>query len=594
MNDSSVLGKDWISKNYNKETVNFLKDNFNLSEIVSKLIAIRKIKLDEVKLFLNPKIKNLLPNPFLLKDMEKAVDRTIKGIENNEKIGIFGDYDVDGATSTAVLGNYFNEINQKIEIYIPDRKTEGYGPSKKGFEKLISDGSKLIFTVDCGTLSFDTIEFSQNKNTDVLVLDHHQSELKLPKAFSVVNPNRYDDKSNLNYLCAAGVCFMFLVALNKKLRELNWFKKNNINEPDLINYLDLVSLGTVCDVVPLVGLNRAIVSQGLEILKKKSNLGLKTLKNICGIESNLNTYHLGYILGPRINAGGRVGRCSHGANLLLSRDSKEIFKIATELESYNKERKLIEREMLKKIESTILIDSNEPVIVLSGHNWHGGIIGIVAARLKEKYNKPAVIISVEKGLGRASARSVAGFDIGTAIISAVQNNILKKGGGHKMAAGFTIDENKIEEFKEFIKKKFYKIQKNLNKTNILFFDSKISPSALNEDFFSEINSLSPFGSGNPEPRFVIEDLELLKSSIVGEKHIKSLLSARDGSVVKSVTFNAIKTDLETYLLSKKRKKINIFGKLSLNEWKGQRNVEFIIDDISVNKTVNNSVPSSNG
>ena len=594
MNDSSVSGKDWISKNYNEETVNFLKDNFNLSEIVSKLIAIRNIKLDEVKLFLNPKIKNLLPNPFVLKDMEKAVDRTIRGIENKEKTGIFGDYDVDGATSTAILGNYFNEINQEVEIYIPDRKTEGYGPSKKGFEKLISSGSKLIFTVDCGTLSFDTIEFSQNKNTDVLVLDHHQSELKLPKAFSVVNPNRYDDKSNLNYLCAAGVCFMFLVALNKKLRELNWFKKNNINEPNLINYLDLVSLGTVCDVVPLIGLNRAIVTQGLEILKKKSNLGLKTLKNICGIESNLSTYHLGYILGPRINAGGRVGRCSHGANLLLSRDSKEIFKIATELESYNKERKLIENAMLKKIENTIVINSNEPVIVLSGHNWHGGIIGIVAARLKEKYNKPTVIISVEKGLGRASARSVVGFDIGTAIISAVQNNILKKGGGHKMAAGFTIEENKIEEFKEFIKKKFSKIQKNLNKTNILFFDSKISPSALNEEFFSEINSLSPFGSGNPEPRFVIEDLELLKSSIVGEKHIKSLLSARDGSVIKSVTFNAIKTDLETYLLSKKRKKINIFGKLSLNEWKGQRNVEFIIDDISVNKTVNNLVPSSNG
>ena len=594
MNDSSVLGKNWILKNYNEETVNFLKDNFSLSEIVSKLIAIRNIKLDEVKLFLDPKIKNLLPNPFILKDMEKSVDRTIAAISNKEAIGIFGDYDVDGATSTAILGNYFREIKHKTEIYIPDRKIEGYGPSKQGFEKLIAKGSKLIFTVDCGTLSFDTIEYSQKKNTDVLVLDHHQSELKLPKAFSVVNPNRYDDKSNLNYLCAAGVCFMFLVALNKKLRELNWFKKNNTNEPDLINYLDLVSLGTVCDVVPLIGLNRAIVSQGLEILKKKSNLGLKTLKNICGIESNLSTYHLGYILGPRINAGGRVGRCSHGANLLLSRDSKEIFKIATELESYNKERKLIESAMLKKIDSTIVIDPIEPVIVLSGHNWHGGIIGIVAARLKEKYNKPTVIISVEKGLGRASARSVVGFDIGTAIISAVQNNILKKGGGHKMAAGFTIEENKIEEFKEFIKKKFSKIQKNLNKTNILFFDSKISPSALNEDFFSEINSLSPFGSGNPEPRFVIEDLELLKSSIVGEKHIKSLLSARDGSVVKSVTFNAIKTDLETYLLSKKRKKINIFGKLSLNEWKGQRNVEFIIDDISVNKTVNNSVPSSNG
>ena len=594
MNINSVLGKDWISKNYNEETASFLKENFSLSEILSRLIAIRNIKMEEVKLFLNPRIKNLLPNPFILKDMEKAVNRTIKAISKKEKIGIFGDYDVDGATSTAILGNYFTEINQDIEIYIPDRKTEGYGPSRQGFEKLISNGVKLIFTVDCGTMSFDTIDFSQKKNIDVLVLDHHQSELKLPNAFSIVNPNRYDDKSNLNYLCAAGVCFMFLVALNKKLRDLEWFVKNNKKEPNLINFLDLVSLGTICDVVPLTGLNRAIVSQGLEILKKKSNLGLKTLKNICGIESNITTYHLGYILGPRINAGGRVGKCSHGANLLLSKDSKETFKIASELETFNEERKLIETNMLNNIENTISIDSNEPTIVLSGHNWHGGVIGIIASRLKEKYNKPTIIISVEKGLGRASARSVLGFDIGTLIISAVQKNILKKGGGHKMAAGFTIEENKIEEFKNFINNRFSKVKKNLEKNNILFFDSKISPSALNEDFFSEINSLSPFGSGNPEPRFVIENLKLLKSSIVGEKHIKALLSAPDGSVIKSVTFNAVKTNLETYLLSKNQKKINIVGKLSLNEWKGQKNVEFIIDDISVNKTINNSVPSSNG
>ena len=434
----------------------------------------------------------------------------------------------------------------------------------------------------------------QKKNYDIIILDHHQSEFKLPNAHSIINPNRFDDKSNLNYLCAAGVCFMFLVALNMKLKKLKWFEKNNIIQPNLINYLDLVSLGTVCDVVPLIGLNRTIVSQGLKIINKISNPGIKTLKNICGIESNLNTYHLGYIIGPRINAGGRVGRCSHGANLLLSKNSKEIFKIASELEIFNNERKLIETNMLKSIEKTVNIDPNEPTIVLSGHNWHGGVIGIIAARLKEKYNKPTVIISVEKGLGRASARSIAGFDIGTLIINGVQKNILRKGGGHKMAGGFSIEEKKIQEFKEFIVKKFIKFQKTFSKSNILFFDSKISPSALNENFFSEINSLSPFGSGNPEPRFVIEDLELLKSSIVGEKHIKSLLTAPDGSVVKSVTFNATKTDLETYLLSKKRKKINIFGKLSLNEWKGQKNVEFIIDDISVNKTINNSVPSSNG
>ncbi len=594
MNDNSVLGKNWISKRYNEDQVNFLKENFDLSEIVSKLIAIRNISIEEVKLFLNPKIKNFLPNPFILKDMEKAADRTVKAIENNEKIGIFGDYDVDGATSTAILGNYFNQIDRKIEIYIPDRKREGYGPNQQAFEKLISNGSKLIFTVDCGTLSFDTIKFSQSKNIDVLVLDHHQSDLELPNAFSIVNPNRFDDKSNLNYLCAAGVCFMFLVALNKKLRETDWFKKNNIDEPNLMNYLDLVSLGTVCDVVPLTGLNRAIVSQGLEVLKNKLNLGLKTLKNVCGIESNITTYHLGYVIGPRINAGGRVGKCSHGANLLLSKDLKETFKIATELESFNEERRLIESNMLKKIKNTISIKSDDPVIVLSGHNWHEGIIGIIASRLKEKYNKPTVIISVEKGVGKASARSVLGFDIGTVIISAVQNKILKKGGGHKMAGGFTIDENKIEEFKDFLKKKFLKIEKNLNKKNILLFDTKISPSALNESFFLEVNSLSPFGSGNPEPKFVVENLELLKSSVVADKHIRSLLSAPDGSAIKSIAFNAINTDLETYLLSKNRKKFNILGKLTLNEWKGQKKVEFIIDDISVNKAITNTVPSSNG
>ena len=583
MSTSSVLGKDWVSKTYNEESVNFLKDNLNLSEITSKLIAIRKIKISDVNLFLKPKIKNLIPDPFILKDMEKAVSRTVESIQKKNKIGIFGDYDVDGATSSALLGNFFKSINQDVEIYIPDRKTEGYGPSKKGFEKLIRNESKLIFTVDCGTLSFEAINYSKTKNVDVLVLDHHQSELELPDAHSIVNPNRFDDNSNLKYLCAAGVCFMFLVALNKKLRDLKWFKDNNINEPNLLNYLDLVSLGTVCDVVPLVGLNRAFVKQGLEIFKKKTNLGIKTLKNICGIESNINTYHLGYILGPRINAGGRVGKCSHGANLLLSDNSKEIFKIASELELFNKERKILENNMLNKIEKNIQINQSEPTIVLSGHNWHGGIIGIIASRLKEKYNKPTIIISVENGLGRASARSVLGFDIGALIIKAHQKNIIKKGGGHKMAGGFSLQEEKISEFKDFINLEFSKIEKKINRTNNLFYDSKISPSALNENFYSEINLLSPFGSGNPEPRFVIESLELLKSSIVGEKHIKTIFTAPDGSVVKCVTFNAIKTDLETYLLRKDRKKINILGKLSLNEWKGQRKVEFIIDDISVNK-----------
>ena len=593
MKTSSVSGKNWIIKKYNHETASYLKDNFNLSEIISKLLSIRNIKIEEVNLFLNPRIKNLLPNPFILKDMEKSVNRTIKAIKSKEKIGIFGDYDVDGATSTALLGNYFNKLGQLSSIYIPDRKKEGYGPNLQGFNKLISEGSSVIFTVDCGTMSFDTINSLENK-VDVIVLDHHQSEIKLPKAFSVVNPNRFDDNSKLNYLCAAGVCFMFLIALNKKLRDLEWFKKNHIKEPNLIDFLDLVSLGTVCDVVPLVGLNRAFVSQGLKIINKISNPGLKILKNICGIETNLSTYHLGYVLGPRINAGGRVGKCSHGANLLISKDPKEVFTIASELENFNNERKFLEKDMLNKIEKKIVLDPNEPVTVLSGHNLHGGVIGIIASRLKDKFNKPIIIISVSNGVGKASARSVYGFDIGTFIINAVQKNILIRGGGHKMAAGFSIKEEKIQEFKEFINKFFLKIKKDLKKNDEIFYDSIISPSALNEKFYEEINSLSPFGSGNPEPRFVIENLEILRSSIVGEKHIKSVLSGDDGSTVESVTFNAVSTNLESYLLANNRKKINIFGKLSLNEWKGKKNVEFIIDDISVNKTIKNLVPSSNG
>ena len=322
MNSLSVSGKNWVLRKYSEENSNFLKENFSLDEITSKLLSIRQIKKDEITSFLNPSIKNFLPNPYIMTDMKKSALRTIKAINKKEKLGIFGDYDVDGATSTALLGNYFSELKLEYETYIPDRKKEGYGPTINSFKELINKNVKVIFTVDCGTLSFDAINFAKENEVDVIVLDHHQSEVKLPNAFSIVNPNRLDDKSNLQYLCAAGVSFMFLVSLNRELRNENWFNDNNTKEPNLINYLDLVSLGTVCDVVPLIGLNRAIVKQGLKVFRSKKNLGLKTLLDICKIDTNPSTYHLGYLLGPRINAGGRVGKCSHGANLLLNKDPK--------------------------------------------------------------------------------------------------------------------------------------------------------------------------------------------------------------------------------------------------------------------------------
>ena len=374
MNSLSVSGKNWVLKKYSEEKSVFLKENFSLDEITSKLLSIRQIGNDEVSSFLNPSIKNFLPNPYNLVDMEKSTLRTFDAINLKEKFGIFGDYDVDGATSTALLGNYFSELNLDYETYIPDRKKEGYGPSIKSFKELIDKRVKIIFTVDCGTLSFDAINYAKENNVDVIVLDHHQSEIKLPNAFSIVNPNRLDDKSNMQYLCAAGVSFMFLVSLNRELRNKNWFSKNNIKEPNLINYLDLVSLGTVCDVVPLIGLNRAIVKQGLKVFKSKKNLGLKTLIDICKIDTNPSIYHLGYLIGPRINAGGRVGKCSHGVNLLLNKDPKDSFKLALELDQYNKERQTLEKNLLEKILIETKDFFNDPVLILSASKHRGQIL----------------------------------------------------------------------------------------------------------------------------------------------------------------------------------------------------------------------------
>ncbi len=594
MTSLSLSGRSWILRRYNQKDLSFIKENFYLDEITSKLLCVRHIKKDEIKSFLNPSIKNFLPNPNNLKDMQKSTLRLTQAITNKEKIGIFGDYDVDGATSAALLGNYFSELNLDYEIYIPDRKSEGYGPSIKGFKDLINKKVKLIFTVDCGTLSFKAINFAKEHKVDVIVLDHHQSEIKLPSAFSIINPNRFDDNSNLQYLCAAGVSFMFLVSLNRELRSNNWFKNNNIIEPNLINYLDLVSLGTVCDVVPLIGLNRAIVKQGLKIIKSKKNLGIKTLFDICKIDTTPSIYHLGYLIGPRINAGGRVGKCSHGANLLLSKDPKISFKLASELDQFNKERQLLERDLLNKILSESKNYIKDPVLVLSGKNWHEGVIGIVAARLKDKFNKPVIIISLNGNEGKASARSIVGFDIGSVIIAATQEKILLKGGGHKMAGGFSIKMENIKKFKNFVFNKFDGFNQNLNNEKPLFLDSKIAPTAVNLDFYNKIALLSPFGSGNPEPKFIIEDLKTINGKIVGEKHIKSVLIGADGSTFKSIAFNAVENDLGSYLLKKNNKTFNIAGKLSLNEWKGQSNVEFIIDDISVNKTFKNTVPSSIG
>jgi len=578
----SVSEKNWIFKKYNSTQVKKISEKFFLKEITSRLLAIRDVKIEDISLFLNPTIKNAMPNPYQILDMENAVSRISDAILNHETLGIFGDYDVDGAASTALLVKYFKSIKHNTKSYIPDRKKDGYGPSIVGFKKLIKDHCKAIITVDCGTSSFDPIDYAKNLGIDVIVLDHHQSEINLPKAHSIVNPNRLDDNSNLKYLCATGVTFMFLVALNIKLRKIDWFNKNQIQEPNMLNFLDLVCLGTICDVVPLTGLNRAIVNQGLKIIKKRSNLGIKTLYDLCNIKSKPTAYHVGYLLGPRINAGGRVGKSEYGAELLSSNNSEMAYKIANALDNYNKQRQEIEKELLIKVDNEANKYKQEPILVLSGNNWHEGIIGIIASRIKDKYNKPVFIISLNGGEGKGSARSIIGFDIGSAIISAVQSGILKKGGGHKMAGGFSIEKGRIDDLKNFLTKKFHKIDSRYKESKNLYLDAVLSSTALNEDFFEDINLLSPFGPGNSEPTFVLENIKIVNSSVIADKHIKIIMYSNSGTTIKGIAFNSRGGILENYLLKKNLKPLHIAGKLTMNEWQGKKDVEFVIQDIAIN------------
>jgi single-stranded-DNA-specific exonuclease len=581
MNYKSVTGKNWLFKQYDENYAKKIYETFNYNEILSKFISIRRIELNQIENFINPTIKKNIPNPNSIKDMEIATNTTISHIIKKNIIGIFGDYDVDGIASTAMLAKYFKDINQPHELLIPDRIKDGYGPNTRGFDFLINKGSKLIISADCGTSSFDAILYAKNKNIETIILDHHQGDIKLPEAAAIVNPNRIDDESNLSYLCATGVCFMFLVSLNSKLRNNNWFKLNSVDEPDILNYLDLVCLGTICDVVPVIGLNRAFVKQGLKVIRSRKNIGLKTLYDNSNIENQPKTHHLGYLIGPKINAGGRVGKSMLGAEILISDEQEKVDYLAKELDHFNEQRKKIEFELIKKIENKTK-NRKDPILLLYGKDFHEGVIGIAASRTRDKYNKPCVIISVNGNIGKGSARSVFGFDIGTIIISAVQNKILINGGGHKMAGGFSINIDNIEIFKDFLIKKYNSSNIKKGSNNILYLDSLILPTALNAEFYKNIEVLSPFGTGNPEPKFIIEDLKLISSNLVGKQHIKAIFCNKNNDVVKAIAFNSIGTVLESYLTKNNKSTINIAGTLLSNYWNGKSNIEFVINDISVN------------
>ena len=578
MSNHSVQGKEWVLKDFDKNLAEYISKEYDLDFLTSRLLANRNITQKNIENFLNPKIKNFLPNPYNFKDMGKGLETISRHIKNKNKICIFGDYDVDGATSSGIMSKYLEQLNIDHFVFIPDRQKDGYGPSVKTFTNITNKNVNLIIALDCGTTSFEAIKYARSKNIDVVVIDHHKSQETFPTANAIINPNRIDETGDYYYLCAAGVLFIFLVGLNKILRENYYFNKAKVQEPNLLDLLDLVMMGTVCDVVPLMDLNRAFVYQGLKVASKRHNLGLKTLVDYSKIKKKLSTYEVGYVLGPKINAGGRIGKSELGYNLLTTNNAETAYLISSELESLNLKRKDIEKKIVEEAIGILEKNNDEPIVFLSKNDWHEGLIGIVASRLKDHFNKPSFIISQKGEDCKGSARSIFGFDVGMAITKCKQLNIITKGGGHPMAGGFSLKSDKLEIFKSELIKLFLKLKKNKD-NNIIEIDSYLESSAINDELIEKLNHLEPYGSGNREPIFGFEKFKVSKVIETNNNHVKVVLN-KGNFYIDAISFNSKNKDLGNYLMNFKNE-FNLLGKIKLNEWNGKSKIELIIDDIQL-------------
>jgi len=580
----SLRGRRWSQKlNDGIETerlIHTIIQRYNLPEIIARLLVARHVSLEEVDRFLKPKLRDIMPDPSSLRDMDVAVDRLVKAILDNELIGIFADYDVDGATSSALLKMYLNTLNIRNELYIPDRIKDGYGPNKRGLEYLKTKGANLIVTLDCGVLAFDVLDDFNAQGVEVIVVDHHMAEPKLPKALAVVNPNRLDDLSGLGNLAAVGVVFLLLVALTRKLRKVGWFLKKT--EPDLIQWLDLVAIGTVCDVVELKGLNRAFVAQGLKVMAFQKNIGIKALREVARVNSKPNAGEVGFTLGPRINAAGRVGESDLGARLLSCDDEISALNMSNLLDEQNKLRQQIESSVLEQALSFVNEDDEkENVIVVAADNWHPGVIGIVAARLREKFNKPACVVSIQNGIGKGSGRSISGWDLGSAIIGAVQSGLLQAGGGHKMAAGFSVGSEKVFELKQYLNDHFNRSVEEVDNVVSLPIDGLVTVAAVKEELLELLERLEPFGAGNPEPRFVIPSLKVKYATVVGDQHIRCRFAEKSSGEINGICFRSVGTEIGDVLLNKNGTPMHVAGKIRRNFWQGRASLQVIIDDIAI-------------
>lgn len=578
--ERSATGRRWLASAADDRLALALAQGHGLPEVVARVLAARGVGMDAAATFLAPTLRALLPDPCHLKDMELAARRVAAAITSGEKAAVFGDYDVDGATSSALLRRFFRAVGADLVVYIPDRIAEGYGPNGPALERLAASGVRLVVTVDCGTTAFEPLRTAAGCGLDVIVVDHHAAEARLPQALAVVNPNRLDETSPHKTLCAAGVTFLLVVAVNRLLREAGWYGDGR-PEPDLLSWLDLVALGTVCDVVPLTGLNRALVAQGLKVMARRTNAGIAALSDLCRLQERPDAYHAGFVFGPRVNAGGRVGAADLGARLLSTDDPAEAAMLAARLDAHNGERKAVEGAVLEQALAAVEADSAPmgELVFVAGEGWHPGVIGIVAARLKERYNRPACVVAVEEGIGKASGRSVRGVDLGEAVIAARHAGLLINGGGHRMAAGFTVAAERMAELKRFLAAHIAARQAAGGPlVPTLEVDGALSLAGVGPALVALLARLGPFGTANPEPRFAVPDARVARADVVGANHVRCFLTAGPGTRLKAMAFRALDTDLGQLLLKSGGAPLHLVGHLRADRWNGNDGVQLMIED----------------
>lgn len=553
-----------------------------LSDVLARVMAARGVEATEATAFLEPSIKTLMPDPSLLVDMDAAVDRVSDAIQAGRKIAIFGDYDVDGATSSAVLAKYLQWLGLDPVIHIPDRIIEGYGPNGPAIENLRAGGAEVLITLDCGSTSFEAFETASKLDLDVVVVDHHQVGESLPQVRALVNPNRQDDLSGQGHLAAVGVTFLFVVGLNRELRRRGMFQTRSA--PDLMSLLDLVALGTVCDVVPLHGLNRAYVTRGLAIMHQRRNQGLTALADAARVSGKPAPYHLGFLIGPRINAGGRIGDAALGARLLTTEDAHEARAIAERLDQLNTERQAMEAVMLEQAgaEAAVAVEARDPAVLLTGSpDWHPGIVGLIASRLKEAHRRPAFAIAYDgTGKGTGSGRSINGVDLGRAVRQAVEEGLLEKGGGHAMAAGLTVRREKSADLEAFFNTELKSEVEAATAHRELKIDAALTATGATLSLMELLEKAGPFGAGHPEPVFAFPAHRIAFADVVGKGHVRASIAAGDGAALKAICFKAEDKPHGQMLLESRGRNLHVAGSLSIDTWQGSPKVQLRILDVA--------------